>query len=135
MTAKKVSGKLCWTLEQSSKADALKRWVTHSGRCGPHTLSCFWPLTVFIVLGLIFPANFFLTPRICWQIKEVIAEVRDSNARSILDTMVAELTVREVDPEALAFVSKFAKLTGDYPRLSGTDLKVRIASQQNAVMR
>ena len=38
--------------------------------------------------------------------------------------------VREVDPSALAFVSKFSKLTGDFSRLSNTDLKVMALTYQ-----
>eukprot|EP00960_Hanusia_phi_P031377 749264-Hanusia_phi.AAC.2 len=39
-------------------------------------------------------------------------------------------TVREVDPSSLAFVSKFSKLTGDFNRLSNTDLKVMALTYQ-----
>ena len=59
-----------------------------------------------------------------WTIKEVLGEVKDSHARAVLDTLAVELEVREVDPAALAAVSQFAKLTGDYQRLSAVDLKV-----------
>lgn len=42
----------------------------------------------------------------------------------VLETLATELTVREVDPAALAFVTNFSKLTGDYSRLSLVDMKV-----------
>ena len=64
------------------------------------------------------------------QIKEVLAEVKDENARMVLETMATELVVREVDPEALKFVTGFSKLTGDYPRLSAVDLKVMALTYQ-----
>lgn len=66
------------------------------------------------------------------QIKEVLSEVRDSNARHVLETLTTELTVREVDPDALKFVTNFSKLTGDFPRLSATDLKVITSQTQLA---
>ena len=65
-----------------------------------------------------------------WTIKEVLGEVRDSNARAVLDTLAVELEVREVDPAALAAVTHFAKLTGDYQRLSLVDLKVMALTYQ-----
>lgn len=64
------------------------------------------------------------------QIKEVLNEVKDENARMVLDTMATELTVREVDPDALKFVTAFSKLTGDHPRLSAVDLKVMALTYQ-----
>jgi RNA-binding protein NOB1 len=65
-----------------------------------------------------------------WTIKEVLAEVRDSKSRAVLDTLAVELEVREVDPSALAVVANFSKLTGDYQRLSAVDLKVMALTYQ-----
>ena len=65
-----------------------------------------------------------------WTIKEVLGEVRDSNARAVLDTLAVELEVREVDPSALAVVTQFAKLTGDHQRLSAVDLRVMALTYQ-----
>ena len=65
-----------------------------------------------------------------WTIKEVLSEVRDSNARAVLDTLAVELEVREVDPSALAAVTHFAKLTGDLQRLSAVDLRVMALTYQ-----
>jgi RNA-binding protein NOB1 len=65
-----------------------------------------------------------------WTIKEVLGEVKDSNARAVLDTLAVELEVREVDPAALAAVTHFSKLTGDYQRLSVVDLKVMALTYQ-----
>eukprot|EP00286_Rhodomonas_abbreviata_P006536 CAMPEP_0181316598 /NCGR_PEP_ID=MMETSP1101-20121128/15982_1 /TAXON_ID=46948 /ORGANISM="Rhodomonas abbreviata, Strain Caron Lab Isolate" /LENGTH=201 /DNA_ID=CAMNT_0023423859 /DNA_START=70 /DNA_END=671 /DNA_ORIENTATION=+ len=65
-----------------------------------------------------------------WTIQEVLSEVRDSNARMVLETFPFELQVISVDPEALAFVSNFSKLTGDYQRLSVVDLKVMALTYQ-----
>jgi len=65
-----------------------------------------------------------------WTIKEVLGEVKDSKARAVLDTLAFELEVREVDPAALVAVTHFAKLTGDYQRLSIVDLKVMALTYQ-----
>jgi RNA-binding protein NOB1 len=65
-----------------------------------------------------------------WTIQEVVNEIRDSNARMVLETTSADIQVRQVDPEALAFVTKFAKLTGDFAKLSTVDLKVMALTYQ-----
>jgi RNA-binding protein NOB1 len=65
-----------------------------------------------------------------WTIKEVLGEVKDSNARAVLDTLAVDLEVREVDPAALSAVTHFSKLTGDYQRLSIVDLKVMALTYQ-----
>eukprot|EP00290_Baffinella_frigidus_P020808 CAMPEP_0180192894 /NCGR_PEP_ID=MMETSP0987-20121128/2213_1 /TAXON_ID=697907 /ORGANISM="non described non described, Strain CCMP2293" /LENGTH=165 /DNA_ID=CAMNT_0022147531 /DNA_START=59 /DNA_END=553 /DNA_ORIENTATION=+ len=65
-----------------------------------------------------------------WTIAEVLNEVRDSNARMVLETTSADIQVREVDPAAIAFVSKFAKLTGDFAKLSAVDIKVLALTYQ-----
>jgi len=65
-----------------------------------------------------------------WTISEVLGEVKDSNARAVLDTLAVDLEVREVDPVALAAVTHFSKLTGDYQRLSVVDLKVMALTYQ-----
>jgi RNA-binding protein NOB1 len=59
-----------------------------------------------------------------WTIPEVTAEIKDENARMTLSSLPFELHFKEVDPTALAFVTRFSKLTGDFSRLSRTDLKV-----------
>ena len=43
-----------------------------------------------------------------WTIQEVLSEIKDENARMTLSSLPFELHVREVDPEALAFVTNFA---------------------------
>ena len=65
-----------------------------------------------------------------WTIQEVLSEIKDENARLTLNSLPFELHVREVDPAALAFVTKFSKLTGDFPKLSKTDLKVMALTYQ-----
>ena len=65
-----------------------------------------------------------------WTVQSVLAEIRDPTARMALKTLPFEIQVREVDPEALAFVTRFSKLTGDFTRLSATDLKVMALTYQ-----
>ncbi|KAJ3067689.1 hypothetical protein HDU99_003414, partial [Rhizoclosmatium hyalinum] len=59
-------------------------------------------------------------------IGEVVAEVRDHNARAALALAVAlaDIKVRIPSDEAIAAVAAFAKKTGDFNVLSKTDLKV-----------
>mmetsp|Transcript_39557 Transcript_39557/g.105188 ORF Transcript_39557/g.105188 Transcript_39557/m.105188 type:complete len:481 (-) Transcript_39557:361-1803(-) len=59
-----------------------------------------------------------------WTVQDVLDEIKDENSRLALSTLPYELNVREVDPEAVDFVVKFSKLTGDFSRLSATDIKV-----------
>jgi hypothetical protein len=65
-----------------------------------------------------------------WTIQEVLNEIKDENARMLISTLPFELNIREVDPAALAFVTRFSKLTGDFTRLSKTDLKVMALTYQ-----
>ena len=65
-----------------------------------------------------------------WTVAEVLNEVRDGNARMVLETTSADIQVREVDPAAIAHVSKFAKLTGDFAKLSAVDMKVLALTYQ-----
>ena len=57
-------------------------------------------------------------------VPEVLREVRDPAARHLLATLPCEVEVREPSDEAMAAVSRFAKLTGDLPALSTVDLRV-----------
>ncbi len=58
-------------------------------------------------------------------VPSVIAEIRDINARSRLETtLLPFLTQREPQPESLRVVAEFARKTGDYEVLSRTDLQV-----------
>lgn len=59
-----------------------------------------------------------------WTVKEVLAEIRDSKARALLETLPFELKIRSPSTEALTAVLEFTKKTGDYSALSRTDLYV-----------
>ena len=55
----------------------------------------------------------------------VIAEIRDPQARSRLETtLLPFLAIRAPRPDSLRFVSEFSRKTGDYEVLSRTDLEV-----------
>ncbi len=54
----------------------------------------------------------------------VIDEIRDSKARSHLDSLPFELEVREPTPEGLSKVIHFSKKTGDYASLSSVDVQI-----------
>ncbi len=54
----------------------------------------------------------------------VIAEIRDVNARRVLETLPIEIKIEEPDAESLKRVSEFAALTGDLRSISKADLAV-----------
>lgn len=54
----------------------------------------------------------------------VIDEVRDSKARSHLESLPFELQVRDPSPDGIAQVVAFSKKTGDYSSLSAVDMHV-----------
>jgi len=49
-------------------------------------------------------------------------EVRDEKARALLNTLPVELKIREPKPEDMAYVRRFAKMTGDIGFLSQNDM-------------
>ncbi|EGD78973.1 hypothetical protein PTSG_01946 [Salpingoeca rosetta] len=57
-------------------------------------------------------------------VPEVLAEIRDEEARRRLKMLPFELEVRNPSPAAIAAMSSFAKKTGDLRALSATDLHV-----------
>lgn len=57
-------------------------------------------------------------------IPEVLAEVKDRQARHTLTTLPFQLKVKEPDEESVRAVRRFARLTGDLGALSEPDLKV-----------
>jgi rRNA maturation endonuclease Nob1 len=59
-----------------------------------------------------------------WTIPEVIEEIRDRKSREALEKLPFELRLKEPSEDAMGFVCRFAKLTGDFGFLSLTDLKV-----------
>eukprot|EP00177_Eucheuma_denticulatum_P002560 GFKZ01004600.1.p1 GENE.GFKZ01004600.1~~GFKZ01004600.1.p1 ORF type:complete len:546 (+),score=82.50 GFKZ01004600.1:191-1828(+) len=63
--------------------------------------------------------KFFVTP-------DVASETRDANARNRLQVLerLGSIVARAPSAEAVAEVARYAKLTGDYPVLSVTDLRV-----------
>ena len=56
-------------------------------------------------------------------IPEVLAEVRDRQARHTLATLPFELKVQDPDADSIAAVRRFAKLTGDIGALSEPDVR------------
>jgi Predicted nucleic acid-binding protein, consists of a PIN domain and a Zn-ribbon module len=54
----------------------------------------------------------------------VIDEIRDSKARSHLESLPFELQVRDPSPDGIAQVVAFSKKTGDYSSLSAVDMHV-----------
>ena len=56
-------------------------------------------------------------------IPEVLHEIRDKQARHTLATLPFELKVQDPDPESIAAVRRFAKLTGDIGALSEPDVR------------
>jgi len=56
---------------------------------------------------------------------QVLAEVKDKQARHVLATLPFELRVRDPDEDAVRAVRRFARLTGDLGALSEPDIKVR----------
>ena len=59
-----------------------------------------------------------------WTCPEVIGEIRDERSRKALANLPFELRTKEPSEEAMAFIVRFSKLTGDYATLSLVDLKV-----------
>tara|TARA_A100001015_G_C15029978_1_gene732660 strand:+ start:1008 stop:3491 length:2484 start_codon:yes stop_codon:yes gene_type:complete len=59
-----------------------------------------------------------------WTVPEVIKEIRDKKSRAALENLPFELRLKEPSDEAMGFICRFAKLTGDFGFLSLTDLKV-----------
>ncbi|KAH0565871.1 hypothetical protein GP486_000728 [Trichoglossum hirsutum] len=58
-------------------------------------------------------------------VPSVLTEIRDSNTRSRIETaLLPFLTLRNPNSESLAFVTEFARRTGDHPVLSKPDLLV-----------
>lgn len=56
--------------------------------------------------------------------QEVLSEIKDEQTRQYVQNLPFELKVKETSEEALKFVIKFSKETGDYQGLSGTDMRV-----------
>jgi hypothetical protein len=56
--------------------------------------------------------------------QDVIHELKDEQTRTYVETLPLELELLEPAEAAVKFVTKFAKETGDYQSLSGTDLRV-----------
>ena len=54
----------------------------------------------------------------------VIDEIRDSKARSHLESLPFELEVRDPSPEGLSKMVEFSKKTGDYASLSAVDMHI-----------
>ncbi|KAK8825088.1 RNA-binding protein NOB1 [Blastocystis sp. ATCC 50177/Nand II] len=59
-----------------------------------------------------------------YSIEEVMREVRDKQARGLLQRFPFEIVIRQPSPEAIQAIEKFAKATGEFPRLAQTDLLV-----------
>lgn len=59
-----------------------------------------------------------------WTVPEVLAEIRDSKARSQLASLPFEVEIKTPSEKALHAVSNFAHKTGDFAALSLCDLKV-----------
>ncbi|GFR39822.1 hypothetical protein Agub_g315 [Astrephomene gubernaculifera] len=64
-----------------------------------------------------------LADRFC-TIPEVLAEVRDKQARTFLSTLPFSLDVREPSDDSVKAVQRFARETGDIHSLSAVDLKL-----------
>ncbi|KAG4096431.1 hypothetical protein H8356DRAFT_1043027 [Neocallimastix lanati (nom. inval.)] len=73
---------------------------------------------------LIKRVNLFNMAQKFYTIPEVIAEIRDKQAREQLENSLVDIQVKVPSEEALNAVMKFAKKTGDLATLSKTDLKV-----------
>jgi len=73
---------------------------------------------------LIKRVNLFPMAQKFYTIPEVIAEIRDKQAREQLENSLVDIQVKIPSEEALNAVIKFAKKTGDLATLSKTDLKV-----------
>ena len=66
-----------------------------------------------------------------YTVPSVIDEVKDPHARSRLEvTVIPFLTIQSPKPESIAFVTNFARRTGDYAILSRTDIEVLALSYE-----
>lgn len=54
----------------------------------------------------------------------MLDEIRDTKSREFISNLPYKLNLSESTDSALKFVVSFAKKTGDYQGLSGTDLRV-----------
>jgi len=59
-----------------------------------------------------------------YTVSEVFDEVRDRQARHILQTFPFDIKIRQPHPDAIKAVVEFAKKTGDFYFLSTTDIKI-----------
>jgi rRNA maturation endonuclease Nob1 len=59
-----------------------------------------------------------------YSIPEVIAEIRDSKSRLMLESLPYEIELRQPSDASMKAVADFARKTGDFSALSLTDLKV-----------
>lgn len=64
-----------------------------------------------------------LANQVC-TVPEVLAEIRDSKSRDLLDTLPYTIAVRSPTDVAMREVADFARRTGDFAALSLTDLKL-----------
>jgi len=55
---------------------------------------------------------------------DVLREIKDEQTRLYIDSLPFKLESQDPSESALKFVTKFAKETGDYKSLSGTDIRV-----------
>ncbi|XP_054856109.1 RNA-binding protein NOB1 isoform X2 [Eublepharis macularius] len=62
--------------------------------------------------------------------REVVAEIRDKEARRRLALLPFPLRFRQPGPDYVRLVTEFSKKTGDYPSLSATDLQVLALTYQ-----
>eukprot|EP00613_Pedinella_sp_CCMP2098_P068455 CAMPEP_0171906282 /NCGR_PEP_ID=MMETSP0993-20121228/5913_1 /TAXON_ID=483369 /ORGANISM="non described non described, Strain CCMP2098" /LENGTH=515 /DNA_ID=CAMNT_0012538079 /DNA_START=19 /DNA_END=1562 /DNA_ORIENTATION=+ len=59
-----------------------------------------------------------------WTVPEVLGEIRDARSRKALATLPFELRTKEPSEQAMEFVVRFSKASGDYATMSLVDLKV-----------
>lgn len=58
------------------------------------------------------------------SVPEVIAEIRDKEARRRVEALPFPITMRQPLPQSIKFVNEFSKKTGDYASLSLADIKI-----------
>lgn len=68
--------------------------------------------------------SFYRYGRQFYTVPEVIREIKDDQTKLYYETLPVTVQLREPSPEAVAFVTQFSKLTGDFPTLSKVDIKV-----------
>lgn len=73
---------------------------------------------------LIKKINLFSLAQNFYTIPEVIAEIRDKQAREQLENSLIDLKIKIPSEEAISAVTSFAKKTGDLATLSKTDIRV-----------